>query len=304
MKLCGLNGYECDFDKPYDKNDVFNQYIEYQYMRTQSMFHYTGLPDTIPQSQLELLLQINGTATIAEVDGKLYAFRGGLGGEPDAYYRPTKSVVANPALKLSKSYTINEDCVLMRNDIFWCGLMPMFKRYSRILSENLTSLNVASIVSRLVDLISASDDITKQSAEKFIKDLTMGKLSIIGEPALIDSLKSQPANKSANNSITQLIELHQYIKASWFNELGLNANYNMKREAINSDESQLNTDALLPLIDHMLNCRKEDVQKINDMFGTSISVFLSSSWEDVQIEENSAHEENEEGEEDDLSQNE
>jgi len=76
----------------------------------------------------------------------------------------------------------------------------------------------------------------------------------------------------------------QYTKASWFNELGLNANYNMKRESINSDESQLNDDALLPLVDDMLNCRRLAAEKVNAMFGTSISVDFASSWQDNQQE--------------------
>ena len=70
------------------------------------------------------------------------------------------------------------------------------------------------------------------------------------------------------------------MKASWFNELGLNANYNMKREAITSNESQLNDDMLLPLIDDMMNCRKLWIDEVNEMFGTNWSIDWASSWED------------------------
>ena len=58
----------------------------------------------------------------------------------------------------------------------------------------------------------------------------------------------------------------------------------MKRESINSGESQLNNDALYPLIDDMLNSRKQAVDKVNKMFNTDISVELSSSWKDNKIE--------------------
>ena len=92
-----------------------------------------------------------------------------------------------------------------------------------------------------------------------------------------------------------MIELEQYFKASWFNELGLNANYNMKRESINSGESQLNNDALLPLVDDMLKQRQVASMKINDMFGTDIYVEYNSSWED-NIEEIDAEIEEKENE--------
>ena len=76
----------------------------------------------------------------------------------------------------------------------------------------------------------------------------------------------------------------QYQKASWYNDLGLSANYNMKREALNSSETVIDNDILLPLIDDMLKCRKAGAEKVNAMYDTDIRVELSSSWEDNQEE--------------------
>ena len=66
--------------------------------------------------------------------------------------------------------------------------------------------------------------------------------------------------------------------------MGLNANYNMKREAINADEAQMNNDALYPLVDDMLRCRQEGIEKVNEMFGTDIRVDFNSVW-DIKQEE-------------------
>lgn len=266
-----------------DKKTSVNNYIKYMLARTQSMFKYDNLPDTIPQRMLELYLQSKGNCVITKVDGELYALVGGLGGEPDAYYRPTLYTVANPFLKFNKVLKINEDCVLIYNDSLMTGLMPMFSRYATQLVENDISMNIADINSRIISLISATDDRTRTSAEQYLKNVTEGKLGIIADNSLIndDSIKAQVfGNSSSSDTIKNLIEYHQYIKASWFNDLGLNANYNMKREAINSSESALNDDALLPLIDDMLKCRKDAVDKINEMYGTNITVSLNSSWED------------------------
>ena len=64
----------------------------------------------------------------------------------------------------------------------------------------------------------------------------------------------------------------------------------MKRESLNTSESQMNNDALLPLVDDMLKCRERAVEKVNEMFGTDISVALSSSWEDNEQEIELEHE--------------
>ena len=71
---------------------------------------------------------------------------------------------------------------------------------------------------------------------------------------------------------------------SWYNDLGLNANYNMKRESISASESDLNEDALLPFIDDMLQQRKLLAENVNAKFGTNIKVDLASSWKKIRKE--------------------
>lgn len=277
--VCGLISGQPEFDFS-DKSRCINQHISYMLNRTHSMFKWDGLPETIPVRSLELYLQTNGNVCFYEHNGELYVFTGGLGGEPDAYYMPTIYTIANPALKLSVNAKIGVDCVVVPNDSLYIGLLPMFSRYASGMTETELSIRVATINSRIIDLISAPDDRTRASAEKFLQDTVSGKLGVIAETAFLDGVRAQPYGTTGNsNIITNLIELEQYFKASWFNELGLNANYNMKRESINSGESQLNTDALLPLVDDMLACRQRGAAAVNEMFGTEISVHLASAWE-------------------------
>lgn len=275
-----------------NKDVCISNNIEYMLNRTQSMFKWSGLPDTIPQRSLELMLQVGGCVAFYSHNGSLYVFNGGLGGEPNVYYMPTVFTISNPALHLSINAVIDTDCIVMPNDSLYKGLIPLFSRYSNLMTENELSMVVALINSRIPALISADNDRAEKSAKKYIEDIQDGKLGIVGSDSFFDGIKTQPYGTTSNtNVLTNLIEMEQYIKASWFNELGLNANYNMKRESINSDESQLNDDALLPLVDDMLKCRKTAVEKVNDMFGTSISVSLASSWEDNQQELNAQQQE-------------
>ena len=264
-----------------DKSAMCSQYVMYMINRTASMFEWRGLPETIPQRFIELTMQLRGYCAIAKYNDNLYAFFGGLGGEPDVYYMPTVFTVANPALNYSANLRIGKDCIIIPNDTLYMGLMPMFTRYATMLSENLVSFRVAMINSRITDLISASDDRTLKSAKGFLDDVEKGKLGVISSNEFLEGIKTAPYGSDGHyNTITSLIELHQYYKASWYNEIGLNANYNMKRESISRGESQLNNDALLPLVDDMLNNRKIAAEQVNDLFGTEISVKLSSSWDD------------------------
>lgn len=245
------------------------------------MFEYEGLPETMQKTDLERLLQCNGFACVAERDGKLYAFYGGLGGEPNPYYLPTICTVANPALNFSQMFKIDVDCVIVKNDSYYNGLLPLINRYSAQLAENDISLRIADINARIISLITAPDGNTKLAAEEYIKKIIAGEIGIIADESFLDGIKAQPlAGSGYAGIITDLIELEQYLKASCYNELGINSNYNMKRESLNTEESQLNHDALIPLVDDMLENRKQGIEKVNQMFGTQISVKLGGVWRD------------------------
>ena len=261
-----------------DKDTAVTEFIANTLAKTQSMFEYEGLPESIPQKELERLLQTTGNVFVTKVDGVLYALTGGKGGEPDVYGRATLYTVANPALKLNKTYDIQKDGVLIENDSNGESLLPLIGRYAVLHTDGLISLNTASILTRITMLISASDDKTKQSADEFLRKIQDGEFSIIGENAFFKGVNMQTAPTTNSVYITQLIELIQYYKASMYNELGLNANYNMKRERLNLGEVSMNVDVLLPYVDNMLKERQNAVEKINEMFDTEISVKLASSW--------------------------
>ena len=276
--------YKLDLYDFSNKLETTMDYIDYMTERCMSIFKWENLPDTIPQDVLELYLQGNGNCFFTKVNDKYYVFTGGLGGEPDYNYRPTLYTVANPALNYNESLKIGIDGVLIKNDTLLKGLLPLHKRYATILANNEISLRIADINLRITSLISSTDDNTTKSAEKYLKDIEDGKLGIIADDGFVDSIKAQPL--AVNERIlTALIEYQQYVKSSWFNELGLNSNFNgMKKEAISDSEQAMNEDVLKPLIDTMLECRQKACEEINVMFDLNISVSLNSSWEDNQEE--------------------
>ena len=273
-----------DFTYCSDKTKVFENYCKYTFTRTQSMFTYEGLPDTIPVQWLESYLQRNGSCCIAEHEGKLYALLGNAGGELDEYYQPTIYTVANPALNLSKTYKIGEDCVYCRNDFDAVGLVPLVSRYCGLMTENLLTVRISDINMRMMNLLSAPDDNTLQSTKQYLKDLEEGKLGVVGETPFFEGLKLQSKGVGNGDYMIQFIELQQYLKGSMYNELGINANFNMKREALSGQEVALNDDALMPLIDDMLKQRRAMCDELNEMFGLNVSVDYGSTWHSNVVE--------------------
>ena len=295
---------------------------EITYNKTMAMFKYHNLPDSIPCYELENLLQKNGFACVAKVESELYAFDGGLGGEPDVYYRPTICTVANPALNLSKDFVINKDCVIVKNDSNMVGLSHTISKYNTLITENEITILIALINSRMSIIFSGADSATKTSAEQYLNMIKQGKLGVISDNAFLESLSINMGNNTRNNVFEDLIRLNMYLKASLNNSIGLNSNTALKKERLITAEIDVNNTSLYPLIDDMLECRRIGVEKINELFGTEITVELNSSWdyrqlngmsihntdsevdlEDIQQEDNSDNENNENNLDNDSNDN-
>ena len=288
-----------------DKKQSANAYYRYFLARLSRMFEYKGLPDTIPHEILDRYLMNNGIACITEVEGKLYCFYGNMGGPQDVYYRPTEFIISNPHVKSDgQLFTANipifdhyqpaeevpgaelgrpKGC-LIRNDSEWIGLAPMLSRYSYLLAENILTLRTADVMLRIVAMITAPSDKERAAALEYLKTMENGNLSVIGESSFHDGVKLQSPPSNNGSYLTQFIEYQQYLKGSLYNEIGLSANYNMKREAIGKGESTLDEDALLPLADNMLLTRKHDLALVNEMYGTEIEVSFSSAWLENELE--------------------
>ena len=275
----------CSQDLSLDKLSEY--YIKDTLIRTQKMFNYNNLPKTIPKEQLELLLQRNGYAVITKVNGELYAFYGGLGGEPNEYYLPTIATVANPALKFTKSMVIDKECVVIKNDVMFMGLMPLIQSTSYLLAQADISFKYALINGRMKAIVTAPNDEVKASLDEMFKQIEKGSsLKVVVDDDLMNELKVSPYGSNDNG--IDIIELKQYIIGSFYQKLGIQSNFNMKREALNSAESALNDDILYPLIDEMLEERQKGVEKINELYGTNISVELSSVWKQLRDQEEQA----------------
>lgn len=279
-----------------DKSRSVREFATYFLMRVMKMFKWENLPEEIPEDCLNKMLLTEGYVWFTKWKGRIligrevdqyFVFRGKLADVIDAYYRPTGLIVSNPGANCYKQFSLDkqkggtyygEEGVILRNDTLYHGLMPMINRYAYLLAENVLTMHSADVFLRIIALISAQDDKTVLSANEFIKGIEQGKMSAVAESKFFEGVKLQSPPSNNGSYLTQFIEYQQYFLGSFFNEIGLNANFNMKRESIAKSESSLNEDSMLPICQNMLKCRQEDVEVINEMFGLNIKVSFDSAW--------------------------
>ena len=280
--------YQFEFGKKYlfDKDLYLQNFINDMLCRCYAMFEYKNLPETIKKQDIEKYLLLNGHCIFTKEKNDYYVFNGTFTGIENVYHRLHKYIIVNVALNLNKEYETekNADCVLIENDSERQGFFHLFSKYGIMLNDCEVSLNMLSVLNRIPYLITSADEKTQKNAELFLNKIKNGDFSIIADNAFLESLKSIPLNNTNNNQINNLMELNQYIKASAFNSIGLNANWNSKRERLNTSEISLNEDSLTPLIENMLYSRQQAIKAINEKYGLNIEVDLSNVWKQKEQE--------------------
>ena len=287
------------------KQMLIDSYFKYMQAKTCKMFKWKNLPKTIPQRELELILQVCRFAIFTKAPLKdksgegLFVFYGGLGGMPNEYYQPTQAIVTNPYLQFSAVLSLDDyikddgKAVVGWNDSMHMGLFALHNRYSCLLAETDLTLKYQLINMRFNNVLTADDDSTKSSLEEMYKKVAEGTgFGIIVTKKFMSETnvdKIELRSQAHQMQLKDTIETKQYLIGSWYNELGLNANYNMKREAINESEADMNEDTLLPFIDDMLQQRKLLAEQLNEKFSDlltegPVDVEIDSSWKKMRKE--------------------
>lgn len=280
-----------------DKEALRNFNMERLSAFAMMMFEWKNLPETITARIIEKRLMLQSGAIAIKVEGKPYLVDVSCGGLPDINEDPTLGIVSNPrvpaeskgnyrianSIPLGINYgPVVGDCVLLWNDEAHMGLQDYILKYASLLTEAEISLEFACINNRVKAMAIADTASSKDSIDTFFKDIVQGdRLGGILGQSLSEAIKVWPFTQSATGAIKETLESIQYILASFYNGIGVQAQFNMKREAINSSESGLNELALRPSPDSMLKARKEGLEWLRKTFPedfANTSVDFASAW--------------------------
>lgn len=264
-----------------NKQTSLDDYIRGFLNRTLTMFSYKNLPGTLPRYVLEKTLQVNGFATIYKYKGNLLVTSGHLHGQEKSPYNvPTQVTINVPALQLNQELTINKECVVIKNDDLMTGLIPTLSKHGTLIVENEITLLLKDYNARIQTLISGGSDQTINSANKFLNNIIDGNLTTVAESNFLKDLSVHNAQTQGASTFQDLLQYQQYLKSDLFNELGINTNSNMKKERLITSEVDNDSEQTYPLIDNMLQNRKEGINMVNKLFNGEIAVDYSGAWKD------------------------
>lgn len=286
------------------KKRLIRDNLDWLLNKTAVMFDYDNLPSTIPRIALERLLQWCGSCAIYRVpsshvpvgygvsfnysslagqtdsDGSLFAFPYTLADSPDPYQEPYKVIITSPGFRptISETLEINKDVVIIRNDTNYRGLYGLHQKYAELLAEAEISLRSTLLVLRDELLFIAKTEKQRRAVEAYINSRDIGQPSFIVSQDLGTPLETITQN-THSNAVELAVNGLQSIKAAWYNEIGLDPSFSLKREYTSAQEIGENTDLLMPIIDDMFESRRIGIENVNALFGTNIIVRRSSAWD-------------------------
>lgn len=264
-----------------DVNQNYQFFFKWLVSKMEQVVVLKNVPETIDVEFLKEHLLLDGEICITDFGDKLYACFGSLGGEPNEYYRPKQFIIANPVLG-SKVVDIGINGVVIYNtptdksNWFGGGLFQLVKQTATLLADNIVSINCAQINSRVEAIVTADSEAQAVQGEIVMKKLYAGAPYNIVRSDVVEKVGVNPiASSATSGKIKELVELHQYIIAQFFQAIGIKANAINKKERMITDEINSQDDYLgISLLD-ILESWKKGFDAVNEMYGTDIQVELN-----------------------------
>ena len=295
-------GGVCDFKENYEfffkwlSNKVCSAFIIKDNSEDKSF------TETVNWDYFKLNLILDGSICVTDFNNKLYACIGNPGGEPDEYYKPTIFTISNPILG-SKQVKDGIDGIIIYNTaidsfaytghsfIFDNGLYNLISQTATLLADNIISINCNQINSRVLAFVTADSESQAVAGEAVMKRMYAGKPYQILRSDMIDKINVNPLNTSSvGTNLTQLVELHNYIIANFFQSIGIKSNNVMKRERLINSEIDSQNDYLKISLLEILTSWQAGFDKVNELYGTDISVNLNPALLDEILEDSTSDE--------------
>ena len=286
----------------YDVSNVevgFNYWFFKLLNITINLFEYKNLPEGLPQREIELNLQLTGHSVIIHDrnNSSLFTPVSNLF-DFDKYYCPTKMIFANPVIQSGKEYKIGEDCELIYNSSLYNNILyvpsdgsmlTFLSRYARQLADIESTINIYAVNARLTSIPVTDDQNVTNSIKAFFKKLAFGERAIVTDNNIVENFRNIDINRTnVVDGINDWIIARDKVLEQFFRDIGLKM-YNPKKAQVTEDEVEANTQILIISTDDMLKERQKGVERVNNMFGTNISVRLNPKYES-EVEERTVNE--------------
>ena len=194
----------------------------------------------------------------------------------DWFYQPTTAIVSNP--KLSKEFTIGEDCSLIKLTNDYTGLYDLLDYYSTKLATMDSAVDINIINSKFSYVLGAKNKAAAQATKMIFDKINAGEPTVVYDKSIIEGLGDEEPfefierNSLKNGYITSdLLNDFQTILNQFDTEIGIPTTPGEKRERMIQDEAQSKFADASSRVALWNECLSNSIDEVNKMFGTDIS---------------------------------
>ena len=260
-------------------------YRKYLFQKLLSTFKWT-IPELWSRDYFQYVLF--GYGFICILDSKELGFgvvpqRCGISGF-NLFYQPMKVIVNNPLLKNIHELTINEDCVVLKINPNYTGVLDIVDYYAVKMAMISADIESNLTNSKLSYLFTVKNQATANAVKKLYDQILQGNPAVVVDKDLRNEDGSPnwelfQQNLKSNYIVSDLLQDLRKIENDFCCKVGIPTTNSEKRERMGEAEVTRNDIETDSLIAGWLERLNDDIEKANKMFPT-LDLKVERRWQD------------------------
>lgn len=192
------------------------------------------------------------------------------------FYQPTTAIITNPVIPQIIERDIGRDCVLMKLQPDYCGVLDLCAHYAEEMALASSSLETNLWNTRIASIFFAENEADAQALKKMYDKISAGEPAVVVRKNLRDddgNLRYEIFNRDVKQSyiVSDLISDLRKIEAEFDTKVGIpNANTDKRERLITDEVNSNNVETEILAADWMDNIQRA-ITEVNDMFGDRLN---------------------------------
>lgn len=266
---------------PDNKFTAYDYWEEFLTNRVYDMYTVTGM-DYKMEFAFKTYLLLYGRVAFFKYNNELVCQWFNTGGEIGKYPTFYNGVYANPKMPNAEPINFENGAAvpiyLNQTDMFrdapTCGYSMLIHTTANQLADNTISTSNLQFIKRLPTVFTARTDTEKTAIELMLGKIKQGLKTIVARVPLNDSVKRLDGGQGTA-LLQEFTEYQQYILGNFYQTIGVNCPWNLKRERVTSTESNQNDEVLRYNIHRQYKQLKEQISIVNETFNTNFNIVLN-----------------------------
>ena len=203
------------------------------------------------------------------------------------FYQPRQVIITNPLLPNVNYRTINEDCVVLKINPNYSGVLDIVDYYAVKMAMLSADIESNLINSKLSYIFTVKNQSTANSVKKLYDQISQGNPAVVVDKDLRNEDGSSnwdvfQQNLSGNYIVSDLLQDMRRIENEFCCKVGIPTMNTEKRERMSKAEITRNDVETESLIDGWMERLTDDISKANKMF-PNLNMKVEKRWKDNEV---------------------